>query len=268
MLKGYDGYTSAALDFPEPTAAQKAYVVASSFRSGSTHLCVCLWETGLLGAPWEYFNFDNVKRFMYARLAANSPGDYLRKLAMLRTSRNGVFGAKMHYRHFEAALREYPPLLEVISPTKFVYINRRDKIAQAVSLARSLQTNAWFAFDKQDTMPLFYSKEFIEDCLREVHRQVDAWWLWFEENKVEPLVVDYEDLVADRAAVVQNVIRFMEVEGDEPDPVSLKRYPMKQSDERNYDWAARFRAAIGQTGQEPQDQGGAAASEVGHMVGS
>jgi LPS sulfotransferase NodH len=238
------------LDFREATPVSKAYVIASSFRSGSTYLCLCLWETGRLGAPWEYFNFDNAKRFMHARLAAGSAGDYLRKLAAIRTSPNGVFGIKCHFLHFQVALREYPPLLEIISPVRFVYINRRDKVAQAVSLARALQTNAWFAFDKHETVPLFYSAEFIEECLQWVHKQTDNWFGWFAENGVDPLIVDYEDLLADKAAVVQKVMRFMEVEGDKPEFVPLNRFPIPQSDGRNHDWIARFRAERAGAGQE------------------
>jgi trehalose 2-sulfotransferase len=241
MLKGYDGYSGANLDFPQGTLVSKAFVVASSFRSGSSHLSLSLWETGLLGAPWEYFNFDNVRRFMAARLAPTSSGDYLRKLAAIRTSPNGVFSIKAHFRHFESALREYPPLLEVIQPVRFVYIDRRDKVAQAVSLARALQTNAWFAFNKQDHAPLFYSAEFIEDCLQEVLKQTGGWEAWFKERRIEPLVVAYEDLMADRAATVQRVLRYMGVEHDTPAEVRLPHYILKQSDGINRKWAERFR---------------------------
>src|SRR5215471_8780918 len=100
MLSGYMGYTSANLDFA-PAAIKKAYVIASSFRSGSTHLCISLWQTGVLGAPWEYFNYEIDKRFMYARLGCTSSADYYRKLAACRTSKNGVFGVKAHFRHFD-----------------------------------------------------------------------------------------------------------------------------------------------------------------------
>jgi trehalose 2-sulfotransferase len=234
------GYTSATLDFDRPTALTKAYVVASSFRSGSNHLCLALWETGVLGAPWEYFNYDTEKRFMYSRLGVQSPGDYLRKLLACRTSRNGVFGVKAHFRHFEVALREYPPMLEVLRDAKFVYINRRDKVAQAVSLARALQTGAWFAFSKSDRFPLFYSREFIDECLEEVRKQALSWILWFRERNQSPVTVHYESLLADPAATVASVADFIGVKLDAAARLQIPRLA-KQSDEINQEWCERYR---------------------------
>ena len=36
---------------------RKSYIVASTDRSGSTFFCSLLWQTGVLGAPAEYWNF-------------------------------------------------------------------------------------------------------------------------------------------------------------------------------------------------------------------
>ena len=234
------GYIGAVLDFDRPTAPTKAYLVASSFRSGSNHLCLTLWETGVLGAPWEYFNYDNDKRFMYSRLAAQSPGDYVRKLTACRTSRNGVFGVKAHFRHFEVAVREYPPLLEVLRGVKFVYINRRDKIAQAVSLARALQTGAWYTFTQSDRFPLFYSREFIDECVEEVRKQAHSWIQWFRGRNLTPLTVHYESLLADPAATVASVANYVGVELDAAARLQIPRM-VKQSDGINQEWCARYR---------------------------
>lgn len=243
MLAGFNGYTSANLDF-RPAELKKAYIVASSFRSGSTHLSISLWETGVLGAPCEYFNYDIDKRFMFARLGCPSPADYYRKLITCRTSKNGIFGVKAHYLHFAKSLVEYPPLLEILSPLMFIYINRRDKIAQAVSMARALQTNVWLAFQQQRRTPLFYSREFIQECLREVYFQVNSWKTWFEERGIEPLVVNYETLLADKAGVVQSIVRRLGAENDDPEEVVLPK-PAVLSDGVNAEWIRRFREETG-----------------------
>jgi LPS sulfotransferase NodH len=240
QLSSVRSYTAAILDFAPPTAPTKSYLVASSFRSGSNHLCLCLWETGVLGAPWEYFNYDTEKRFMYSRLGAQSPADYLRKLIACRTSRNGVFGIKAHFRHFEQALREYPPLLEILRDVKFVYINRRDKIAQAVSLARALQTGAWYTFAKSEKVPLFYSREFIDECVDEVRKQTLTWVIWFRERGITPLTVHYELLLADPPATIAKVASYIAVDLDPAARVELPRLE-KQADGINQDWCARYR---------------------------
>ena len=47
------------LDFPGSAAQRKSYVVASSYRCGSTFFCSALWRTGVLGAPAEYLNIGD-----------------------------------------------------------------------------------------------------------------------------------------------------------------------------------------------------------------
>ena len=49
--------TDPRLDFPGPVQLRRSYIVASTDRSGSTFLCSLLWQTGVLGAPAEYWNF-------------------------------------------------------------------------------------------------------------------------------------------------------------------------------------------------------------------
>src|SRR5215831_8187977 len=101
MFGRMSGFSSVRYDFARSTEPDRAYIVASSYRSGSTHLCRCLWETGVMGAPWEYLNFENEMRAMWGRLGAKGPADYLAKLLAHRTSSNGVFGMKAHFHHFE-----------------------------------------------------------------------------------------------------------------------------------------------------------------------
>jgi LPS sulfotransferase NodH len=124
---------------------------------------------------------------------------------------------------------------------RFIFIERLDKIAQAVSLARALQTNAWFAFDKQDKMPLVYELDFLEDCLREILAQSNGWKAWFSESGIEPMLVHYEDMIADTPGMVQQVVRCLGVENDEPDPVVLPPPIQRQADQVNAEWARRFR---------------------------
>ena len=238
-LSGFVAYTGATFDFPQQTTPTKSYVIASTFRSGSNYLCITLWETGVLGAPWEYFNYDNEKRFMHARLAAKSSSDYVRKLTACRTSPNGVFAVKAHFRHFEIALAEYPPIIEVMRDCKFIYINRRDKIAQATSMAKALQTNAWFAFDKGERYPLFYSHEYIDECLEEVKKQALGWVRWFGERKLTPLTIHYEDLATNPAATVAQIMSYIGVGPDPAARIKLPR-PEKQSDSVSQEWYARY----------------------------
>ena len=132
--------------FLESPPLRKSYVVASSYRCGSTYFCSRLWSTGVLGAPAEYLNVGvgrMLRHVMESRLQATSPEDYFAKLLACRTSSNGVFGMKAHYHHFEEALD-----LVSVDDRAIVAgdLHRTSvaatRLAQAVSMAKAMQTNS------------------------------------------------------------------------------------------------------------------------------
>ena len=233
-------FTDPRLDFAHSVPLVKSYVIASSFRSGSTLLCVKLWETGVLGAPWEYLNFHNEMPLMMGRLQPSSPDDYITKLLACRTSSNGVFGVKAHFHDFAAALDRYKTLPDRLSPISYIYIDRHDKLAQAVSMARAHQTEAWTSLVAPNDSALRYNKREIARCFAEANRQTRSWRRWFRHHGIKPTVIDFEDLVADPAKVVRRVIDLLGVQNDPPDKVFVPKI-VRQSDEMNNDWMDRFR---------------------------
>ena len=228
---------------------RKSYIVASSYRSGSQYLCWRLWQTGLLGAPSEVLNPTSELRVLMSRFNASSPADYIAKLLARRTSRNGVFGMKAHFHHFEAFQKEYPPLLEVLAPTTYIYISRQDRIAQAVSMAKALQTDAWTSRMEEGPKPvLFYDREMIAHCLVDIEQQDATWRRWFETYKITPFQVTYDELTADAARVVRNFVEFLGVQNDERDEVDIPP-AKKQADETNQEWIERFEREAKAEGQ-------------------
>ena len=238
--------TDMRLDFPDPVPLRKSYIVASTFRCGSTFLCKELWQTGILGAPWEYFNpgtsrtTNPIKLAMMKRLAASSEPEYLAKLIACRTSKNGIFGVKAHFRDFEAELRDYPAMLDVLSPVTFIYVDREDRLAQAVSMAKALQTNTWTSFAKQAKGTVLYDRDLISKCLGRLERQRLGWSRWFEANKIQPVVVKYEELCAHKAGVIRSIVELFGVQNDEPQEVHLPAVE-KQGNSTNNEWVTRFK---------------------------
>ncbi len=233
--------TDKRLDFDHAAPLQKSYMVTSSFRCGSAYLCSLLWKTGLLGAPSAVLNSPTKEvRALMTRFKASSPADYIAQLLAHRTSRNGIFGMKVHFSHFEAFLKEYPALLEVLSPVTYIYIYREDKVAQAVSMAKALQTNQWSSrWEKGESPPLQYDQELIQNCMNEIQQQDEGWLRWFEAQKAIPFQVTYERLTADPDGVVRSVVELLGVQNDEPSEVQVPPAE-KQSDETNEEWIERF----------------------------
>jgi trehalose 2-sulfotransferase len=257
MMGRTSGLISDRYDLNHGRSAERAYIVASSFRSGSTHLCQSLWQTGVMGAPLEYLNFENNMRPMAIRLGAKTPAEYLARLLVRRATRNGVFGLKAHFPHFKAALRRFPRMLKAMPPMRFIHIERKDKVAQAVSMAKALQTNAWISLTPPKEIPLFYSADLIAACMREIDKQTEGWTRWFETTGTDAYVVHYEDLLADRERVTGDIVRLLEAEHDEADTIHLPAVE-RQGDVVNAEWVRRFRADT-ETKLAPQQEAALAA---------
>jgi LPS sulfotransferase NodH len=201
--------------------------------------------------------------------------DYIARLLERRTSKNGVFGIKEHFHHFEAFLKGYPELLDVLAPVTYIYISRRDKVAQAVSMAKALQTNWWSSrMEEGPKPPLQYDRELIEKCLKEVALQDAGWLKWFEAQAIAPFELTYEDLIADTDGAVGSIVELLGVENDERVAVTVPP-AKKQSDETNQEWIERFERetkagaesakadAGGEQGRAPVADSGAASSTAG-----
>jgi LPS sulfotransferase NodH len=251
-------YGDVRLDFSRPGTMRKSYIVASAQRCGSTFLCNKLWQTGVLGAPAAYFqnrrrpSTKTLRDLMMVRLKASSAAEYLEKLLAVRTSANGVFGMKAHVHDFEAMLSQNPEVLSRLSPVTYIYVDRANKLAQAVSLAMALQTDTWSTLKESRPEALRYDKDLIAKCLEQNEQQELAWHQWFKDNAITPFHVTYEDLIADTAAVVRHIKQLLDVDDDEPEEVPVPAIE-KQGDETNMEWIARYQRET-QAGDEYEDE--------------
>jgi LPS sulfotransferase NodH len=231
-------FIEALYDFPLSGRPTRFCLVVGAPRSGGNYLCRELWATGLMGAPMQYFNFYYTMFEMAHRLAIHTLDEYIRKLFALRTSPNGVFSVKAHWKDFEfmrlAGLKRYMPVAHFIRTT------RRDRLAQAVSHARALQTGQWQAslHARQDPA---YDFGRIQSCLAGLAREEDSWDAYFGKTGVRPIEVAYEDFVADPPAVVNDILARLRFR---PDPASRVELPdsKRQSDSINKEWIARYRS--------------------------
>jgi LPS sulfotransferase NodH len=251
--------TDERLDFAGPVPLFRSYIVASSDRASSAYLSKSLWETGRCGAPLDYLNASfedlrgtlarpvdrSVASMMMKRLQTPIPIDYIARLLKCRTSANGVFGSKARFDDFESALEEFPDLLTALAPVTYVYVEHRDKVAQAAAVVRGLLSS------KRAGVPpappggrtLHYSRELISRSLGRLERQRLGWLRWFEANGIEPFVVYHEDAVDSVEDVVRNVMKLLGVQNDVAAEVTLP--PLKPGhDEQTAEWAARFAREI------------------------
>jgi len=103
-----------------------------------------------------------------------------------------------------------PSLLEGALPElHYVHVTRGDKVAQAVSLWRAVQTRAWRSGDVKEEGEAVYHGGAIGHLVAQLTEQDEAWRAWFAANSIEPLTIAYEALAEDAPAAVESVLSYV-----------------------------------------------------------
>ena len=186
------------------------------------------------------------------------------------TTDNGVFGAKLmwgYFGEFVSLLRNIPacrdvPLAElmpsVFPDLTFVRVVRANKVRQAVSLWKAVQTATWredqasakAASVEDDGSPPYRS--FVEahrPQLRFHYRAIDhlleqllieeaSWDAFFEHSGIKPILVLYENFAADYETSTLNLLERLDLTC--ADDFEFEPRMKRQSDRINDDWTKRY----------------------------
>ncbi len=249
----------------------QAYLVCATPRSGSTLLGEMLAATGLAGQPREHFEVlrhSSLPRQPREYFLGTATADIVEHLPPLEgepsaepsdawwsrvlaegLSDNGVWGGKLMWGHVEDFLlraRELDGLdgadLETVlrsllGDPRLIYVAREDKVGQAVSLWRAVQTQAWRSDGSPPADSARYDFLAIDHLVSQLEDQDRAWRRWFSTSGFEPLELPYEELERDPRATVSSVLRAIGLpDGDVPvSPTS------RQRDQRSEEWSIRYR---------------------------
>lgn len=224
-------------DFPFCQEPRLKYVLAAIPRTGSTLLALLLWRTGCLGAPMEYLAIP-FRDAMIARLGNGDVIAYWNALIRSRTSPNGVFGYKSFIQSMQYIAKHHQQLLPFISADRAVYLTRRNKIEQAVSLSKAIQSRSWFS-SVVESRVAEYKFNHIRFCENSINQQERSWEDAFALTQTKPLRIFYEDLQSTPSALVQSVADYL---GISLDPSAAIGVPLigKQFDRRNDEWVQRY----------------------------
>lgn len=204
------------------------YALCSVARSGAHLLTSGLRATQLAGRPMQYFNDQLAHRYAarYGLDATHHFAHYVRSIVRLTTTPNAVFGFRMEswdLEKFVSRLRESGEfgspdadelkLLRTAFPRlRCIQLTREDKLRQAISKARAMQTDLWVPDPEKNALsePRF-DPELIAHCLLSARRSEQMWTEFFQRNEIEPLTITYEDLCSGYPATVGRVLDFLGV---------------------------------------------------------
>ncbi len=232
-----------------------------------------LHRSGLPRRPHEYFDPERhaniVERLAYREMPDRAakpnplwhPQTYDRYLAWALsegTTPNGVFGAKLMWGYlgdFAQLLRGIEgmgarPLPELLARAfpglRYVQITRQDKVRQAVSLWKAVQTQAWKREPGEQVAgvvePVF-SFRAINYLVRELTAHDASWDAYFLGLGYEPLKVTYEELAQDTEGVVRSVLEHLGIPVPETLTPATPRLSV-QADQVSEEWVRRVHAHL------------------------
>jgi LPS sulfotransferase NodH len=237
-----------------------------------------LRRSGVPRRPHEYFDPERhpniVERLAFREMLEGAPkpnplwqpdtyDQYLEWALSEGTTPNGVFGAKLMWGYLgdfaellrgieDNAGRSLPELLARAFPgLRYVQITRRDKVRQAVSLWKAVQTQAWqreAGADGTDAgagrMPdPVFSFRAINYLMRQLTAHDASWDAYFLGLGYEPLKVTYEELADSTDAVVRSVLEHLGIAAPEDLRIGAPRLSV-QADEVSEEWVARVLAHL------------------------
>ena len=224
-----------------PRLADCGYMICTTPRSGSNYLCQLLASTGQLGNPREYFNTAGRRKNSDPKYPKN-PRAQIDIIRSEGATSNGVYSVKVMPVQYDRVTRKVG-LLHEMPNLKFVQLRRRDLLGQAISLARVEQTGQFMASHRARGTPV-YDVQGIRDGIRAVRARESSWDRAMRELGVQPLILEYEDVMRDPQAAVDQVAALMGLASSPPiDPAQI--LVTVQRDRETEAWRQRFLAETG-----------------------
>jgi LPS sulfotransferase NodH len=229
-----------------------------------------LRHSGVPRRPHEYFDPERhaniIERLAFRELPDGSehrpnplwePASYDRYLDWALnegTTPNGVFGAKLMWGYlgdFAELLRGIPGnaglavpdlLARAFPGLHYVQITRHDKLRQAISLWKAVQTQAWRSESERADAPAVepaFSFRAINYLVRQLTAHDASWDAYFLGLGIRPLKITYEELAEAPEPVVRRVLEHIGV--PVPERLDLRAAALAvQADARSEEWLRRF----------------------------
>lgn len=151
------------------------------------------------------------------------------------TTANGIYSFKL-FPHQLAAIGQRDWLSD-LPDLRFVHLRRKDLLGQALSLVIAGQTNRYFAAASA-IRPPEYDRQAIEDVIDTLLAQEALLLRFFATSGIAPLVVDYDELIADPQQAVNMIAQLFGMESAkiDQDRIGVER----QTESEKVMWRSRF----------------------------
>jgi len=219
------------------------YIICAMPRSGSNLLCEVLSSLGFAGRPEEHL--------------WNQPGAEPEPLAVrwprvlqAGAGANGVFGLKLLWYQAGRLERKLPAvfgrpdaslglvLAATLADPKYVYLTRQDRLRQAISLVRAVQTSQWRSMDATACVAR-YDAHAIAREVQVLEQDEATWEEFFDRNGVTPYRLTYEAFTGRPQGAIAALLSYLG--HDKPVEIALTHTQhRRQADDVTEEWLHRY----------------------------
>ncbi len=237
------------------------YIICATPRSGSHLLSEALISSNVAGKPDEYFIIDKEGRLqnetgnIAEQFGQKSLADFRELVLELGSTANGTFGIIIFWGYLHHIVRNYQILPEyqrlntkeildeLFDNPKYIWLTRRDKVRQAVSLCKAMQTDVWRQSRRNQPYsgyePVF-NYESIEYWKIWLEEGDLSWQQFFNKHHIQYHKVIYEDLAKNYEKITLKILNFLGIAY--PHGVKFEKQQIKkQSDHVNKKWISEYK---------------------------
>jgi len=237
---------AAAPDNTKPM--EKGLLLLCTPRCGSTLFAEVLNNTGRLGLCDEWFNYEYFGAYIDVLGKDFVLQEYISFVAQKTLRETGVFCLKWHIGQLVSMNEKFSLGLESMEFDHIVYLYRRDKIAQAVSLAKAIKTGVFRSYELNDEPEPEITNADICDALTTITR-FDEWtrkYMW-EYVDVE---YAYEDFWMPSECNISPVFNGVLEKLDKPPVNTLTAGRLRrQANDKSLELMSRFQTYVGFTNE-------------------
>lgn len=217
----------------------KGSLILTEGRSGSNWLGSLSSGTGVLGNSGEWF----ARWAITKELSSATMDDYVSAMIETASTPNGYFCVKLFPAHLHLFnIRFGTDLIALLMDRydcNFISLFRRDRIRQAISFTRSLQSEQWSSGSASKREPEFDCAQ-IARCYFLINRSYEYWEDYTSLRGLDSTKFIYEDLLETPKDYVDVIANHAGVDIDELPSSKFKI----QRDELTESWIERFNTEL------------------------
>lgn len=242
----------------------RSLILCATPRTGSTLLCALLAASGRAGRPESWYRAEDRAEYQAAwGVASGDAAAFLAAAIRAGSDGTGCFGLRIQAATLPALLAELRGLFgdlpdrtllkRAFGPCSFVYIRRRDDVAQAVSRLKAEVSQVWH-LDGSEGPPLAsasYDSNRLDAFRTEAATGNALWEDWFAQTGIRPERLVYEDFSAEPEKTVRGLLNRLGIALPRGRDLAVPNRRMADAESRA--WAARYRAERGLPGSGVHD---------------